>query len=122
MLSGVLDAYPKVKIILGHFGEGLPFMLWRINMALSRDGKQGEGFADKFRRNFYVTTSGFFSNNALDHCIKEIGIDHILFSIDYPFVPNQPGMKWALDELTLNETDKEKLLSGNARRLLKLKV
>ena len=122
VLSGVLDAYPKVKIILGHFGEGLPFMLWRINMALSRDGKQGEGFAEKFRRNFYVTTSGFFSNNALDHCIKEIGIDHILFSIDYPFVPNQPGMKWALDELTLNETDKEKLLSGNARRLLKLKV
>ncbi len=122
VLSGVLDAYPKVKIVLGHFGEGLPFLLWRIDMALSRDGKHAEGFREKFRRNFYVTTSGFFSNNALDHCIKEIGIDRILFSIDYPFVLNQPGMKWALEELTLNEADKEKLLSGNARRLLKLKV
>jgi len=122
VLSGVLDAYPKVKIILGHLGEGLPFLLWRINMALSRDGKQGEGFREKFLRNFTVTTSGFFSNNALDFCIKEIGLERILFSIDYPFVPNKPGTKWALEELTLGEADKEKLLNGNARRLLKLKV
>jgi predicted TIM-barrel fold metal-dependent hydrolase len=122
ILSGVLDAYPKVKIILGHLGEGLPFFLWRIDMALARDGKHGEGFRDKFLRNFYVTTSGFFSSNALDFCIKEIGLERILFSIDYPFVLNPPGTKWALEELTLDEPAKEKLLSGNARRLLKLKV
>jgi len=122
ILSGVLDAYPKVKIILGHLGEGLPFFLWRINMTLARDGKHAEGFRDKFLRNFTVTTSGFFSNNALDYCIKEIGLERILFSIDYPFVLNPPGTKWAFDELTLNAADKEKLLNGNARRLLKLKV
>ena len=52
ILSGVLDAYPKVKIILGHLGEGLPFFLWRINMTLARDGKQGEGFREKFLRQF----------------------------------------------------------------------
>ena len=38
MLSGVFDAYPGLKIILGHLGEGLPFLLWRINMALARPG------------------------------------------------------------------------------------
>jgi len=122
VLSGVLDAYPKVKVILGHLGEGLPFFLWRINMALARDGKHAEGFREKFLRNFTVTTSGFFSNNALDYCIKEIGIDRIMFSIDYPFVLNPPGTKWALEELNLPAVDKEKLLNGNARRLLKLKV
>lgn len=122
VLSGVLDAYPRVKLILGHLGEGLPFFLWRINMALSRDGKHAEGFAEKFKRNFWITTSGFFSNNALDFCIKEIGLDRIMFSIDYPFVPNPPGTKWALEELKLPAADKEKLLNGNARRLLKLTV
>lgn len=122
VLSGALDAYPKVKIILGHLGEGLPFFLWRINMALARDGKHGEGFREKFLRNFTVTTSGFFSNNALDYCIKEIGLERIMFSIDYPFVDNAPGTKWVLDELTLSAADKEKLLNGNARRILKLKV
>ena len=122
ILSGACDAYPKVKIILGHLGEGLPFFLWRINMTLARDGKHGEGFREKFLRNFTITTSGFFSNNALDLCIKEMGIERIMFSIDYPFVPNPPGTKWALEELTLDNADKEKLLNGNARRLLKLKV
>ena len=38
VLSGVFDAYPRLKIILGHMGEGLPFLLWRINMALNRPG------------------------------------------------------------------------------------
>lgn len=122
VLSGVLDAYPKVKLILGHLGEGLPFFLWRVNMTLARDGKHAEGFREKFLRNFTVTTSGFFSSNALDYCIKEIGLDRIMFSIDYPFVPNPPGTKWALEELKLPAAEKEKLLNGNARRLLKLKV
>lgn len=120
VLSGVFDAYPKVKIILGHLGEGLPFYLWRIDMALARDGRHGEGFREKFRRNVYVTTSGFFSSNALHFCIKELGLDRIMFSVDYPFVPNQPGTKWALEELALSDGDREKLLSGNARRILKL--
>jgi predicted TIM-barrel fold metal-dependent hydrolase len=44
-----------------------------------------------------------------------------MFSIDYPFVDNAPGTKWVLDELTLSAADKEKLLNGNARRILKLK-
>jgi len=122
VLSGVFDAYPKLKFILGHLGETVPFLSWRVDMALARDGKHAEGFREKFLRNFYITTSGFFSNNALDYCIKEMGLDRIMFSIDYPFVDNKPGTKWALEELKLPAADKEKLLNGNARRLLKLKV
>jgi len=121
VLSGAFDAYPNVKFILGHLGETVPYSSWRINMTLGRDPK-GAGFREKFMRHFYITTSGFFSNNALECCIKEMGIDRIMFSVDYPFVDNQSGTKWALEQLTLNEADKEKLLSGNARRILKLKT
>ena len=49
----------------------------------------------------------------------EMGIDHILYSVDWPFVPNMPGTKWVQD-LQISSEDKEKLLSGNAKRLLKL--
>ena len=122
VLSGAFDAYPNVKFILGHLGETVPFSSWRINMTLSRDGEKGKGFRDKFMKHFYITTSGFFSNNALECCIKEMGIDRVMFSIDYPFVDNQSGADWALKELTLGAADKEKLLSGNARRILKLKT
>ena len=124
ILSGAFDKYPRLKVILGHLGEGLPFYLWRINMALGRAGnealsREGKTFRDYFCEHFYITTSGFFSNPALLSCMMEVGIDRILFSVDYPFVANPPGTKW-LETLPICAEDKAKLLHGNARRLLKL--
>ncbi|HEX3952121.1 MAG TPA: amidohydrolase family protein, partial [Stellaceae bacterium] len=91
ILSGVFDQYPGLKIILGHLGEGLPFYLWRINMGLVRDGAGPNWFRDTFCEHFWITTSGFFSDPALLLCVMEMGIDRILFSVDYPFVENAPG-------------------------------
>jgi predicted TIM-barrel fold metal-dependent hydrolase len=119
VLSGVFDAYPRLKIILGHMGEGLPFLVWRINQALSRPGNKGGSFRDYFCNHFWITTSGNFSNPALLCSVMEMGIDRILFSIDYPFVPNKPGVDW-IDTIPLCEEDKVKLLSGNVKRLLKM--
>jgi 2,3-dihydroxybenzoate decarboxylase len=119
VLSGVLDKYPRSKIILGHLGEGIPFFLWRINHSLSREGRPGAGFRDHFCEHFHITTSGFFSTPALLCCAMELGIDRILFSVDYPFVPSQLGTDW-LREIPLSAEEKQKLMSGNARRLLKL--
>jgi 2,3-dihydroxybenzoate decarboxylase len=119
VLSGVFDAYPDVKIILGHMGEGLPFLLWRINHALSRPGNRPIAFRDQFSQHFYITTSGNFSTPALLCSMMELGVDRILFSVDWPFVQNIPGTKW-MHELQLSAEDKAKILSGNARRLLKM--
>jgi 2,3-dihydroxybenzoate decarboxylase len=119
VLSGVLDEYPDVKIILGHLGETLPFLLWRIDMAVNRPGNDGVAFRDAFCSHFYITTSGFFSDPALLCCIQEMGADRTLFAIDYPFVPNEPGPKW-MERLMLNAEDKAKILHGNAERLLRL--
>ena len=117
VLSGVLDKYPDVKIILGHLGAALRFLLWRIDMALNRPGNKGVAFRHLFTSNFYITTSGFFSDPALLCCIQEIGIDRILFAIDYPFVANEPGPKW-MESLMLNADDKAKILHRNAERIL----
>jgi predicted TIM-barrel fold metal-dependent hydrolase len=119
VLSGLFDAYPRLKIILGHLGEGLPFLLWRVTMGLERDGRGGRAFRDVFCEHFWVTTSGFFSDPALLCCMMEMGIDRILFSVDYPFVDNMPGAKW-LETLPVSGDDREKLLNGNAKRLLKM--
>ena len=118
VLSGVFDTYPRLKIIIGHLGEGLPFYLWRISHGL-RGSDGGKSFRDIFCEHFYVTTSGFFSDPALLCCVMEMGIDRILFSVDYPFVDNTPATKWT-ETLPLCAENKEKLLSGNAKRLLKL--
>jgi 2,3-dihydroxybenzoate decarboxylase len=119
VLSGVFDAYPGLKIILGHLGESLPFSAWRIDMALSRPGNTASAFRDTFRSHFWITTSGNFATPALLCCVMEMGADRILFSVDYPFVPNPPGVKWMRD-VPLGPEDREKILAGNARRLLKL--
>lgn len=119
VLSGVFEKHPDLKIILGHLGEGLPFLSWRIDSALSRPGQKPVRFRDTFQRNFYVTTSGFFSDIALLCTVQELGVDRIMFSVDYPFESNAPGPKW-LEQAPLCDEDKAKIASGNAKRILKL--
>jgi 2,3-dihydroxybenzoate decarboxylase len=120
VLSGMFDKYPKLKIILGHLGETLPFLVWRVDMALARPGAARQaGFRDVFCNNFWITTSGNFSNPALLCCVMEMGVDRILFSVDYPFVLNPPAVEW-MKTVPLSDEDKAKILSGNATRLLRL--
>jgi 2,3-dihydroxybenzoate decarboxylase len=119
VLSGVFDKYPRLKVIFGHLGEGLPFLQWRINMTMARDNQSGRGFREVFSEHFYVTTSGFWSDPALLLCVQELGVDHILFSIDWPFAPNQPATEW-LHRIPFSADDRAKIASGNAKRLLKL--
>jgi len=119
VLSGVFDAFPRLKIILGHLGESLPFSVWRIDQALSREKKGRKGFRDYFCGHFWITTSGNFSTPALLCSIMEMGADRIMFSVDYPFVDNSPGVKW-LEDLSLSAEDKAKIWGGNAKRLLRL--
>jgi 2,3-dihydroxybenzoate decarboxylase len=122
VLSGVFDAYPKLKIILGHMGEGLPFLLWRINHAFAHMGRpdvEPIGFRDVFCEHFYITTSGNFSHSALLCSIMEMGADRILFSVDWPYIENAPGTRW-LDGAPIGREDRDKILSGNAKRLLRM--
>ena len=122
VLSGVFDEHPNLQIILGHLGEGLPFLLWRINMAFETMGRPDVPtirFRETFSRHFHITTSGNFSDPALLCSIQEMGIDRVLFSIDWPYVANAPGTDW-MDKLMLNREDKEKILNGNAKRLLRM--
>jgi predicted TIM-barrel fold metal-dependent hydrolase len=120
VLSGVFERYPKLKIILGHLGETLPFQLWRIDQALSRSGQRSVNFREVLTNNFWITTSGFFSTPALLCCLMELGVERILFSVDWPFIADS---KTAVDWMTgvpLSVADKAKILSSNAKSLLKL--
>ncbi|MBX9740363.1 MAG: amidohydrolase family protein [Beijerinckiaceae bacterium] len=119
VLSRVFETHPGLNIVLGHMGETLPFLLWRINQALSRPGHEELSFREQFTRHFYVTTSGNFSTPALMCTMTELGMDRIMFAVDWPFVANKPAMDW-VNDLQISRDDKTKLLSGNAKRLLRM--
>jgi 2,3-dihydroxybenzoate decarboxylase len=120
VLCGIFDKYPDLKIILGHLGETLPFLVWRIDQSLSRPGSaKSLSFRDVFCNHFYLTTSGNFSDPALMCCVQEMGVDRIMFAVDWPFVANPLGTKW-MESVPLCEEDKIKILSGNAKRLLRM--
>ena len=90
MGSGLFDAHPRLQIILGHMGEGLPFSMWRVDNANAwienrHSWPAKKRLSDYFRENFYVTTSGNFHTPALYNTMLEIGADRIMFSTDWPF-------------------------------------
>jgi gamma-resorcylate decarboxylase len=85
MLSGLFDEFPEVQVILGRMGEGMPFMLPRLQhrLAEQREGEKG-GKAKRrpgyyFANHFYITTSGHFPTKSLIEDIKQIGADRVLF-------------------------------------------
>jgi 2,3-dihydroxybenzoate decarboxylase len=119
ILSGLFERLPGLKIIVGHLGEGLPFLLDRMDEALNRPGNSRLEFKKTFCDHFYVTTSGFFSTPALLCTVLQMGIDRVMFSVDWPFVENGPGMRW-METVPLSEEDRQKMFNANARRLLKM--
>ena len=119
ILGGVFDAFPRLKIILGHLGESLPFSLVRCAANINRRAGLKRPLEDYFHEHFWLTTAGNFSQPALQCCIAEMGIDRIMFSVDWPFCSNREARQF-LDAAALGPAEREKVLGGTAARLLRL--
>jgi predicted TIM-barrel fold metal-dependent hydrolase len=119
IVSGLFDALPTLKIIVGHLGETAPFLLWRTDNILAERAPMPRPFADVYREHFWLTTSGAFSDSALTCSIAEMGVDRIMFSVDWPFMNNVTGRKW-MDAAPLSNQDRALIFGGNASKLLKL--
>jgi uncharacterized protein len=117
--TGVFDRHPSLRLIVGHCGEMLPFLLARIDAMLRVDSMAAKP-SDYFRRNIWVTTSGLFSIPPVMCTVQVLGIDRVLFSVDYPFGSNAAG-RALLDTLPLSPEDVAKIAGGNAERVLGLK-
>lgn len=123
VLAGTLEKHPRLKLIIGHMGEGLPAMLARVDNIFSN------AIAKYLKRTVsgtildqvWITTSGFFSLPPFMAALTSFGVDRILFSVDYPFSKNQPAMKF-LRDLPVSPADRKKIAHENADRLLKLQA
>ncbi len=120
VMSGAFDKYPRLQIMLGHLGEGLPFMLQRISGVMSPQLtglKRPAG--DYLRDNVYYTFSGFNYIPSFLNLFLEVGVRRIMFSVDYPYGSMERGRTF-LEQLPVSAADKEAIAHGNAERFLKL--
>jgi len=124
--SGLFDAFPKLKIIIGHMGEMLPFQLDRIVSASSFWGvKNKRGLEQVWKENFWITTSGMFTLAPFSCLLRMCARDRILYSVDYPFSGNDTGLKF-IEEIEasgmMGREELEMFCYKNAETLLKVKV
>jgi len=141
MLSGVFDRFPKFKLILGHMGEYLPWFAERFDHRMCVYKQYLSSIPEKefikqnfkawifpkltlmeyLRKNIYITTSGWFSNNDLKYVIKKMGVERVLFSMDYPYEFQSLACDW-IDKVPLPWAVKEQIAYKNAEKLLKIKI
>lgn len=125
MLSGVLDRFPRLRIVLGHMGEALPFWLWRLDYmaspgsraALRNRLKPSEYVA----RNFTITNSGLEDGRALRYAIEKLGIDRVMWAIDYPFQLTPASVEF-IESAPLSESERAQVAFRNAERVFRITV
>lgn len=108
MCSGLFDEYPKLRFILGHLGEMLPFTIFRTQSRIARE-KRGipakRPLYEYMKDNMWFTTSGQFRTQALWDTIMEFSASRILFATDFPFEEVGTACEW-FDNCSLSETDR----------------
>lgn len=122
VFSGLFDLFPRIRIILGHMGETIPFLLWRLDSRwkiIKQPKKLLKSPSQYIREHFYVTTSGMCSNGPLSCAIQELGPERVMFSVDYPYESSKIAAEF-IEQASINKKTLEKICYENARSLLKI--
>src|SRR5262249_23123010 len=121
MGSGLFDRHPRLQIVLGHLGERIPYDLWRLDHRLTMvpNVPAKRTMTEYFRANFHVTTSGHFSTVSLTHAMQSVGVDRLLFAVDYPFEEHERGAPW-FDRAEISDADRVRIGRANAIKLFNL--
>jgi 5-carboxyvanillate decarboxylase len=123
IVGGVFDQFPKLKIVLGHMGEAVPFWLYRIDYMYNVYSSGGRGRikikrkpSEYVKDNFMITTSGVNFHPTLEYCHKVLGADNIMFAIDYPYQDTEGAVTF-MNSAPPPKADLEKITHGNAERI-----
>jgi uncharacterized protein len=117
ILGGVFDRHPALQIVVGHLGEALPFMLPRLDRNLAPGlTKLQRPLGDYLRQNVHYTFGGFFFPATFLDLLLEVGVDRIMFSVDYPYGAMAAGRAF-LEQLPVTAADRERIAHGNAEKL-----
>ena len=121
ILSGIFDKFPKLKIIIGHWGETIPCFLDRLDFMLDKNiTKLNKNISEYFKENVYITPSGITSKDQLEYVVKLMGASHVIYSVDYPYVNPKNPYEFLMNS-SLSDEEKELIAYKNAERVLNIK-
>jgi hypothetical protein len=117
ILGGVFDRHPKLQVVIGHLGEGIPFMLPRLNKNFSMElTKLQRPVGAYLRENVHYTFGGFNFPATFQNLWSEVGVGRIMFSVDHPY-GSMAEARAFLEQLPVSEADRERIAHGNAEKL-----
>jgi uncharacterized protein len=121
IVSGLFDKVAELQLIIGHMGEGVPYAMARSSGIFSAHAKLERPLAEYFKTNIHVTTSGFFTLPPLKCALEVVGIERMMYSVDYPFSANTKGQEF-LDKVkeVFSEEEMDMFVGGNAAKALGL--
>jgi predicted TIM-barrel fold metal-dependent hydrolase len=120
ILGGAFDRYPGLQLVVGHMGEGLPFFLPRLELALPKEvTRLDRPVGDYLRENVHYTFGGFNWTQAFLELLLQVGAARIMFSTDHPYASMEEARAF-LDGLPVGPAERERIAHGNAERLLGL--
>lgn len=126
--AGVFDKFPKLKLVIGHMGEMLPFMLERTQRVMNGfrgQGKAKRSLLDVWDENIWITTSGFFSVNPLATILRNTKLERIMLSVDYPFSEHAMSRQYVEDlrgNEIVDEDQLERMAYKNAEKLFGISI
>ena len=120
VLGGVFDRHPTLQVVIGHLGEGIPFMLPRMHKNFPTElTKLQRPFGAYLRENVHYTFGGFNFPATFQNLLSEVGVGRIMFSVDHPY-GSMAEAKTFLQQIPVSDADRERIAHGNAEKLLGL--
>lgn len=127
--AGVFDRFPKLRMVIGHMGEALPFWAYRLDY-MHRATVKSQRYdsvkplqkrpSDYLRENFYITNSGVAWEQAIRFSQEFLGSDRVLYAMDYPY-QHAVDEVIALDAMGISDADKKRFFQSNAETVFKIR-
>ena len=128
IVMGLFDRFPKLKLVVGHGGEALPYWSYRLDY-MHKAGVDSNRYSflkplqmpisGYLKRNVFVTFSGMAWEPAIQFCRGTLGMDRIMYAMDYPY-QYAPSEVAAQDAMDLSLEDKKAFFQTNAERVFNL--
>jgi 2,3-dihydroxybenzoate decarboxylase len=120
IFGGVFDRFPEATLVLGHMGETLPYLLWRLDSRAKLYGVTlRKSPSDYIRDNIAISISGVYSPEPLACAIAALGASRILFAADYPYESAETAASF-IETVAIEEAARVAICFGNARRIFQI--